>query len=261
MEFSTFWNMTLNNPDENDYVLIRNPNEKYIRQLVWTNEVGAEGTPHIQAWIRLQRNNRLAFMKKLYPRGHFRYITKDEYNENSQQYAQKEDDTTAGVHTISLNEPLPAIDTTLYKVLERAAELGLANYTSWRQWKPKDVREFTERAELEILTKRNGFEKIFISPTYRKMKQEYWQVILMRQENASAEEQEVSVPMANADDDAREEGGLQEASGSEFTESEGDEDGESEADETDATGSGDELGEEDDGSTDGEQDDSEADYE
>lgn len=260
MEFSTFWNMTINNPTENDYVLVRNPNEKYIRQLVWTNEVGECGTPHIQAWIRLQRNNRLAFMKKLYPRGHFRYITKDEYNENSQQYAQKEDDTTAGVHTISLNEPLPAIDTTLYKVLERAAEIGLTNFTSWRQWKPKDVREFTERAELEILTKRNGFEKIFISPTYRKMKQEYWQVILMRQEAAAEEEQEVSVPMTNADDNEGTQGGLQEASGTEAQEGEGYEDGDSEADEDDSTGSGDCSGEESDGSEDGEQTDSSTDY-
>ena len=93
----TYWSMTLNNPTDSEMVLIRNPNEKYIRQFVWTPEEGEEtGTPHIQGWLRLQRNQSLSFLKKLYPRAMFKGIEKDEYNENTHNYAQKNDGTERG---------------------------------------------------------------------------------------------------------------------------------------------------------------------
>ena len=120
IEQYTYWSVTINNPDENDYLIMRNPNDKYIRSLVWTPEVGEEGTEHIQAWIRLQRNQSLAFVKKLYPRAHLKPTDKDMYNENSHQYAQKNDETTAGNHHVVLNDPLPGADTILYKVLDQA---------------------------------------------------------------------------------------------------------------------------------------------
>jgi len=82
LEQYTYWSMTLNNPTESEMVLVRNPNEKYIRQFVWTPEVGEkEGTPHIQGWIRMQRNVSKTVLIKLYPRASFRPIDKDQYNE------------------------------------------------------------------------------------------------------------------------------------------------------------------------------------
>lgn len=100
----TYFSLTINNPDENDYLIVRNPNEKYVRQVVWTNEVGgSEGTPHIQLYLRLYRNNSLSLVKKLYPRAHIKGISRDEYNENCHAYAQKDDDTTRGSHVITAN--------------------------------------------------------------------------------------------------------------------------------------------------------------
>lgn len=101
----TYWSMTLNNPTEADMVLIRNPNDRYVREFIWTQEVGEEGTPHIQAWVRLQRNQTLKFMTRLYPRAHFKPCSKDDHNQATHDYAQKEDDTTAGRHHIVINDP------------------------------------------------------------------------------------------------------------------------------------------------------------
>lgn len=199
---ATYWSMTINNPDENDYLLVRNPNEKYVRQLVWTPEEGENGTPHIQAWIRLQRNNSMAFVKKLWPRGHFRYITKDDYNENTQQYAQKEDATTAGVHTISINDPIPGVDTILYKVLQRIVEEPYDDQPPWaNDWTDKDIIRITRRIESQMVRERAGLEKLFVSATYNKMKMTFWHEILYRLHARQEEAQEVSVPMINGTED------------------------------------------------------------
>lgn len=119
---ATYWNVIINNPNESDWVIVRNPNEKYIRGVVWTREIGEEGTEHVQAWCRLFRNGTLALMKKLYPRAHMKIITKDEYNERSHDYAQKEDATTAGNHHIYNNELPPDARRLLYLVIEKAID-------------------------------------------------------------------------------------------------------------------------------------------
>lgn len=193
IEQYTYWSVTVNNPDENDYLIVRNPNPKYIREMVWTPEVGAEGTPHIQAWVRLQRNQSLAFVKKLYPRAHIKPTDKDMYNENSHQYAQKNDDTTAGNHHITLNDPLPANDTVLYQVLERAAEraITITNPDLGNMWHKYGPQVFhmteltlkkldTDFIEREMIMERSGMEKLFVSPVYEKMKHKYWREILFR---------------------------------------------------------------------------------
>lgn len=196
VEQYTYWSVTINNPDENDYVLIRNPNDKYIRSLVWTPEEGGEEhTPHIQAWVRMQRNVTQAFMKKIYPRAHFRYITKDEYNENCHAYAQKNDETTKGLHHISLNDPLPANDTLLYQVLERSFEELLQLDKKFKESYDLDydsehkhmiVQDLTlKKLETEIVERamvreRSGLEKIFVSAVYEKMKSRFWRDILYR---------------------------------------------------------------------------------
>jgi len=193
VEQYTYWSVTINNPDENDYLIVRNPNEKYIRSLVWTPEEGGEEhTPHIQAWVRLQRNQTQSFMKKIYPRAHFRAITKDDYNENSHRYAQKNDETTVGLHHILLNDPLPANDTLLYQVLERAFEDLYENDKYVRSdYDAYDRKEMivqdlnlkkldTGAIERSMVRERAGLEKIFVSPVYEKMKAKFWRDILYR---------------------------------------------------------------------------------
>lgn len=191
IEQYTYWSLTLNNPDETDYVLVRNPNNKYVREFVWTPEVGAEGTEHIQGWLRLQRNQTLAFVKKLYPRAHLKPCRKDEYNENCHQYAQKNDDTTAGKHHITIGDPLPAADTVLYKVLEEAFDLLLERKVDLADHyvhdgirgvvpriKLKDL--YCDEIERSMIEEKSGLEKVFISPSYEKMKSKYWREILTR---------------------------------------------------------------------------------
>lgn len=191
IEQYTYWSVTINNPEENDYVLVRNPNPKYIREMVWTPEVGAEGTQHIQAWIRLQRNQGMSFVKKLYPRAHLKPCDKDAYNENCHQYAQKNDETTAGNHHITLNDPLPANDTLLYKVLQRSFERLIEFDKELKSFYEEETvygflqrihlkrldTEFTERL---MVTEKSGLEKIFCSPAYDRMKQRFWKEILIR---------------------------------------------------------------------------------
>lgn len=174
---ATYWSMTINNPTETDGVLVRNPNEKYIRQLIWTPEVGADGTPHVQAWIRLQRNQTMTFVKKLYPRAHLRPITKDDYNENTHDYAMKNDDTTAGHHVISMNDPLPAVDTILYRVLH---EMVLDHHVDSATIDQSNMLRWTKEVEDRLVSTRAGLEKLFTSGTYDKMKRRFYNQIISR---------------------------------------------------------------------------------
>lgn len=191
VEQYTYWSMTINNPDENDWILVRNPNEKYIRQLIHTREVGEEGTEHIQAWVRLQRNNSMSFMKKLYPRAHLRFINRDEYNENTQVYAQKNDDTTGGAHINTINDPLPANDTLLYRVLEKGFDMLMDRDSKLKDhYDHEGINDVLNRIRLsslycdvverEMIMERSGLEKIFVSPAYEKMKVKYWKEIIFR---------------------------------------------------------------------------------
>lgn len=191
IEQYTYWSVTINNPDDNDWLITRNPNSKYIREFVYTQEQGEEGTIHIQAWLRLQRNQSMAFVKKLYPRAHIKPLKKDEYNENCHNYAQKDDETTRGNHHITLNDPLPAVDQILYKVLQLAFEDK--RKSDWRinkdleRGEMSDILTYTKLNDLHLdyferkmITEKQGLEKIFISPSYEKIKLKYWREILTR---------------------------------------------------------------------------------
>lgn len=189
----TYWSFTINNPDDNDKLIVENPNEKYVRQLIWTPEKGEEGTEHIQAFVRMQRNVGLTFMKKIYPRAHLKFIDRDEYLRNSVHYAQKNDETTQGKHHISINDPIPNADSTLYKVLERTLEVVFpiererANIPeSYKvhhfigQIKQKEFMFHVSKIERAFVQEKAGYEKIFCSPTYERMKEKFWQDILVR---------------------------------------------------------------------------------
>lgn len=157
---TAFWGMTINNYDETDLALVQNGYPDHCREIVHTLEVGEEGTPHIQAWVKLQRQQRLSFVKKLFPRGHFKALTSDEYIANTKAYAQKLDDTAAAAAVHRFNDPLKTIETTMRKVIERMMDVY------------EDVEELDyarRAAERDMVLEDYKFAKIFVSATYKQM--------------------------------------------------------------------------------------------
>jgi len=189
---ATCYSMTLNNPDENEMVLIRNPNPEYIRQLIWTPEVGKEGTPHIQAYVKLMKQQRPSFIKKLYPRAHFRSITSDEYKHNCHDYAQKNDDTTIGSHVITYNEQIPDVVQFLRKMLEEACGCDPShdnqpdNAEAWMShwYRPNEILTRCLAAEKRAVAIRPTVAKLLVSPTYTRVKKLYMREIVENIVNA-----------------------------------------------------------------------------
>jgi len=197
---STQWSMVINNPSANDYALVTRGYPDYVREMIWTKEIGENGTEHIQAYVKLQRSQRMSFIKKLFPRGHFKSITRDEYSLNTKEYAQKDDETTAGQHRQVYNEPIPAADTLLYRLVEEALKLT----SRWirKLWeentstldhpdKPdspfnldKDdwIRFADNLSKVEHATVRlqPRVEKILVSAQYKSIKKEWLKDIAMR---------------------------------------------------------------------------------
>lgn len=103
-------------------------------------------------------------MKRLYPRANFKAITKDDYNENSHDYAQKNDETTRGKHVISTTEALQTIETIMVKVIHRMMDEyeDVVELDDARKWVQRDmVKEDYRHA------------KFFVSAVYKSMWREY----------------------------------------------------------------------------------------
>lgn len=193
VEQYTYWGVTINNPDENDLVLVRNPNEKYIRNFVYTHEQGAEGTPHIQGYMRLFRNQTLTFVKKLFPRASFKALRKDEYELNTRNYVQKDDETTRSPH-VQINN---AVETDalamIMSVLEkycteypktaerlRVKHMSLDDcYETTDEVKYEFLREAMKRYENDMVTERPYLAKLFVSPSYDRMLERFWRNFLL----------------------------------------------------------------------------------
>jgi len=235
VEQYTYWSMTINNPEENDYVLVRNPNSKYIRELVWTMEVGDEGTEHIQAWIRLQRNQGLTFVKRLYPRAHLKNCDKDQYNENCHDYAQKNDETTAGNHHITLNDPIPSIERLIIEVISRTVD-SLSEgspYNGRYGYCLKAVSYRTIHSEASFverdLVREKGpmYAKVFVSPVYARLWKQYGEELFTFWRNGKLAEidetisQTVNIPTTDAGDEVHTEGGQEGPEGDRDSDEEG----------------------------------------
>lgn len=197
---SATWSMVINNPDENDYAIITQGYPDYIRELVWSPEIGDEGTPHIQAYVKLQRTQRMSFIKKLFPRGHFKACDRDEYNLNTKRYVQKDDATTAGQHRQVYHDPIPAADTLLYSVVKKAlglnggpigylirGEFMLCVYGAKmdRQFELDDedwlmLKRDITCVEAEMVTEKAHLEKLLVSPTYSRIKKTWLREIVTR---------------------------------------------------------------------------------
>lgn len=198
VEQYTYWSLTLNNPTEADMVIVRNPNEKYVRKFIWTPEQGADGTPHIQGWLRLQRNQTLTFVKKLYPRAHLKPLKKDEYNENTHRYAQKDDDTTRGAHTITMNDPMPSIESVIEAIMRRmmtTPDTPLYRNTQNPNRYSVDDSAFSkqERRWVEeemVIEKGASYAKLFVSPVYGRIWDEFARQIYLHLRDKQCPEQE-----------------------------------------------------------------------
>jgi len=188
---ATCWNMTINNPDENDYALVRQPNTQYVRHLIWTEEVGKEGTPHLQCWLKIMKQQRMSFVKKLFPRAKLIPLSNDEYNLNTANYVQKNDDTTTGAHVHNINPQVPDPVGLLTEVIEDWLEIHWEELTDHsrrqvdqvhrineRLFSQKDCFRFLDKRERELIEQRPYICKLVLSPMYTKAKKYYWKEIL-----------------------------------------------------------------------------------
>lgn len=157
---TAFWGMTINNYDETDLAMVHSGYPDYMREMVHTLEKGENGTPHVQAWIKLQRQQRMSFVKKLFPRGHFKALTSDEYKHNTKGYAQKLDGTAESPATHKFNDPMNTIETVMKKVMTRMVE-----QSTYTEATPKLRYE----AERDMVVEDYKYAKIFVSSTYNQM--------------------------------------------------------------------------------------------
>jgi len=160
----THWRMTINNYDATDLALVQQGYPDYIRQLVYTLEEGEEGTPHIQAYIKMKRDTRFSAMKKLFPRGNFQFIDNDEYKLNSQRYAQKLDVTARSPATITNFEPIHTIEGVMKKVMRRVeTEMAYIEYSR------QHINAFRIHFEKVLVEEDYTLAKVFVSATYKQM--------------------------------------------------------------------------------------------
>lgn len=172
-----FWSMTINNYTETDLALLAQGYPDHLRQLVYTREVGEkEGTPHIQAYMKLNRPQRLSYVTKLFPRGRFQSISTDEYNLNSQRYAQKLDETADSPAFIT-NNPFPDPVVELVSVIEDVMKNFMYNE------EPSKYRETmfltsVKHVESIRVAEKPSLAKFYVSSTYKTIKSEFWRSIV-----------------------------------------------------------------------------------
>ena len=189
---TAFWSMTINNPDETSLALVQQGYPDYMRELVYTHEQGKEGTPHIQAWLKLQRQQRLSFVKKLFPRGHFKPLCSAEYIENTKRYAQKNDETTRSASVHQFHDPILTVES----VVKRVA-LRVLNDTGPRMrpkgFKPSDYDMLRRIVEREMVTEDYKYAKQFVSATYKSMWKQFAAEMIECMLNKQQQEEEARV--------------------------------------------------------------------
>lgn len=169
---TAFWGMTINNYDDTDLALVKQGYPDYIRQIVYTLEKGESGTPHIQAYIKLFRQQRLSYVKKLFPRGNFKALCVDEYKLNAQRYAQKLDETAQSPAIIN-NNPFPDAVNELLSVIEGAYQW----YGEGRHQNHIKEKEWLHMLHLEQMNRvreKPHLAKFYISAQYKTLIKEYF---------------------------------------------------------------------------------------
>ena len=172
---TAFWGMVINNYDQTDLALVQQGYPDYIRQIVYTLEEGESGTPHIQAYIKLYRQQRLSYMKRLFPRGNFRALMAEEYKLNAQRYAQKLD-VTARSPAVITNNPFPDPVVELTSVIE-AAFKNFGDGSPHYQTKDSQFFRMVSMEERSRVAEKPGLAKFYVSATYKNIKREFWRSI------------------------------------------------------------------------------------
>lgn len=176
MDITTaFWGMVINNYDETDLALVRHAYPDNIRKISFTLERGESGTPHIQAYIRLFRQQRLSYLKKLFPRGNFKALLADEYKLNAERYSTKQDDT-AEAPSVIINNPFPDPIVELTDVITNVRNALFPN---------TPVLDISERKAMEQIRleerwrvqQKPALAKFYVSTTYKAVKKEFWQSV------------------------------------------------------------------------------------
>lgn len=171
---TAFWGMTINNYDETDLALVQQGYPDHVRQIVYTLERGEEtGTPHIQAYLRLFRQQRLSYVKKLFPRGSFKALHADEYKLNAQRYAQKLD-ATAESSAVITNNPFPDPVVELTDVIRAVRQTWLDQSVPWYNTKEKDIMYYIQQEQNHRVAEKPSLAKFYVSATYKAVKKDYW---------------------------------------------------------------------------------------
>jgi len=201
MNTATHWGMTINNPSDSDIALLTQYPD-HIRKIVYQHEVGAEGTPHIQAYVKLQKQQRMSFMKKLWTTGHFTPLTNSEYQLNMERYCTKDDETKASATVVQHNEALDTVDSVLKRFCTELAGYW-SDRDSWKEFPDYIQREFHDWSgtssqwetildkfprwiggelaalQREAILERPRIAKLLISPTYCKLVKTYLREIFL----------------------------------------------------------------------------------
>lgn len=165
---TAFWSVTINNPSEAQLAIVRNGYPDYCREIVHTLEQGEQGTPHVQAYVKLQRQQRLSFMKKLFPGGHCKPLTSAEYVHNTKMYAQKNDDTTRSAHVHVFQDPTGTIESVMKDVM-----LAIKKEMDYDFYSKKRLYDLRELIELRMVEKDYKLAKLFVSSNYKAMWKEF----------------------------------------------------------------------------------------
>lgn len=166
----THWRMTINNYDETDLALVQQAYPDFIRKIVYTLEKGENGTPHIQAFIKMKRDCRFSFMKKLFPRGNFGALTTADYKLNAERYAQKLDATAESPAIIQNGDPAHCVEGAIRKVFEWIFRNVIDDHQ-----RIDYLPQFRKSAERELVREDFTLAKIFVSSTYKTMWKEFGQ--------------------------------------------------------------------------------------
>lgn len=170
-QMTAFWGMTINNYTETHLALLRQGYPDHLRQLVYTLEKGEDtGTPHVQAYLRLFRQQRLSYVKKLFPGANFKALSSDEYILNAQAYAQKLDSTAQSPASITNNQipdPVSELLGVIRDVFETYADTNKA--VDWRRINRSQMVQYKRAIECIRVVERPSLAKFYVSSVYEKV--------------------------------------------------------------------------------------------
>jgi len=173
----TCWSITINNPTKEDEECIAK-----LRNMPWfvaftsQNEVGAEGTPHIQGMLRTSQQ-RFAAVKKALPRAHIELaknaaaLTK--YVSKAETRVSEREEVSRDIPTLFEYQTRVAYELTEEKVFTMSAELNI------------DTGEAALKCVDAIVSRHiaeggRGLEFIGINPMWRSSWKKFWRSIITR---------------------------------------------------------------------------------